>query len=697
MQDRFKSIYHALAETLRLLYVLLASGMRKLFTRRSGAELLRDALQTMGPVYVKTGQVLSTRVDALPPDIVTALGDLRERVHADPPSRMRAVFDASYPQGVDRTFASIDFQPIACGCVAQVYKARLHNGDLVAVKVLRPGIDERIRANFSLIYALLRIAEISSTVRAMGVRGMVDEIRELLLSQTDMRREAENYQRFHKAYDNHPFIHIPKTYEPLSTRHVLVMEFVDAVHPYRTAGLPMTGKQLASRVDDLLDVMVFINGLCHADLHPGNFFWDRQAKIVLIDLGLVHQFSQMERCHVMTFYLSLVEGFYDFATRYFVKYFVTPRDPGSFDEAVREKVFAEAYAVIREQYVESGGKPNFSRIFQALVNIMYRYRLRLIQNYSKIFLTLVTVEGYLYSLDPEFDMIENARKSRMKQAEYTNVPVEAERLVLGDFGTYSTALFGAGDNARHAWEARDNYVLDALGLDRNGFLIDVGCGRGNLLHKARARNWRTLGITISRFEHEACKLRQLDTLWSSWEDFERDHGANFPKADAITAIEVLFHLANLHENREGLLARRLSRFFEWTNLRLHDNGRLFLQTLNVVPAFISGENHQKEYARITAELPWIGFTTVPQILECAGPFYSVIAKEDHSEDLLKTFTYMQQNIHANETRLQELVPAAMYGYMQNELSLLIELSQKGILRLHRWLLVKQAKEARAVA
>ncbi len=680
--------YAIFTETGRLLAVLVVLGWRRWVIRHATGASVRDALQTLGPVYVKIGQVLSTRSDLLAPDLIAALSELREQVQPEAPTRMQAVLARSFPPGAAPIFAQMPTQPIACGCVAQVYQAHLTSGERVAVKVLRPGVRTRIEANFTLLYGLLFLVEFSARVRAMGVRGMLHEIRELMLTQTDLRHEVANYRRFNASYAQHPWIRLPKVYESLSSAEVLVLEFIDAVAPYAWQTLPLSGKQLASRIDHLLDTMVFIKGLCHADLHPGNFFWDQPGNIVLIDLGLAHQFSQLERTHVMTFYLSLVEGHYDFATRYFIQYFVEPQHGKPLDESSRTQVQAEAHAVIHAQYAQSGGKPNFSVMFNQLIRIMYRFKLRLMANYAKIFLTLVTVEGYLYSLDPEFDMVENARKSRMKQAEYTQVPIEAERLVLGDFGTYSTALFGDGNAARQAWEDRDRYALDTLNLAQGEFLIDVGCGRGNLLHKAQLRQWRSLGITISRFEHEACQQRQLATIWSSWEDFERDHGAHHPKAHAITAIEVLFHLANLHENREGLLVLRLSHFFAWAKQRLHDGGKLFLQTLNVVPEFISGTRHQEEYQRLTQALPWMGFTTVPQIQTCSAPFFTVIQQENHSADLAKTFTYMQTNIRTHEQRLRELVPADMYAYMEQELALLLELAQKGILQLHRWLLIK---------
>ncbi len=676
---------------IKLNLVLLRLSFTIIFQRKKIAEVSVRMVEFMGPVYIKIGQILSTRGDILSADFSKALASLREQVSQEKRTHMTSIINKAFDNDVDKIFSSFDYTPIACGSVAQVYHACLRNGEQVAVKVLRPNMNEKISANFSLIYILLKISElVSSTVRTIHLRGLIDEIQALLISQTSLRNEAAHYDNFHLAYDKHPKIKIPKIYQHLCSENILVIEFIDAIHPYETDKLDIPKKQLAANVDDLLDTMVFIKGLCHADLHPGNFFWDKQGRIVLIDLGLAHQFTQLERNHVMTFYLSMAEGYYDFCTEYFIKYFVTPKDIDLFDSKQRQLATNEACEVIKKQYRDSNGQPNFSVIFNNLIKIMYKYKLQLINNYSKIFLTLITVEGYLYSLDPDFDMIENARKSRMKQAEYTAVPLEAERMVLGDFGTYSTAMFASNTTDTKAWQVRDDYILNSLDLKKGDFLLDVGCGRGNLLHKAKTDGINGVGITISRFEHEACNDREITSVWSSWEDFEQLHGERYPKADAITAIEMLFHLANLHENREGLLAHRLTRFFEWTNERLKNNGKLFLQTLNVVPEFIMGTHFQDEYDYITHQLPWIGFTSINQIENYSSPWFDISQTKNHSSDLSKTFNYMKNNINLHDEKLKSIVDIEMYKYMKKELDILIEFSDKGILQLNRLLLTKRA-------
>lgn len=657
-----------------------------LFRRRALPAFFRRLLSRLGPVYIKLGQVVSTREDILPPAYLEQLAELRHNAPPEAEPVMRAVLARAYPAGLEKVFVRFDHDPVAAGSVAQVYRARLRSsGEMVAVKVMRPGVRQAIDGNFRLLLALVKLAaKFSPDVRSANILGIVEELRELLLTQTDLSAEAENLAEFGEVFRHHPDVTVPRVYRDISNAEVLVTEFVSGVEPYDYRELEIAPQMLARRVDALLDEMVFIRGMCHADLHPGNFFWNRSGQLVLIDFGLVHRLSRIDRNHIMTFYFAIIDGYYDFAAQYFLRHFVTGWRDGEDNEAVS----AQVLAVIHEQYAESGGRPRFGEIFSQLLRLLARWRLQLTAGYSKIFLSLITVEGYLYALDPAFDMMENARRKRIELAEYASVPEAAERLVLEDFGTYSTARFEPGYSPRQAYEARDNLVLDMLGAGAGTTLLDVGCGRGNLLRKAQERGVDGLGITISRIEHEACAKRGIASVWSSWEEYRPEPGSAHERVDAISAVELLFHIGSLHENKVGLVDCRLPGFFSWAHDRLKPGGRLFLQELIIDPALLHDECHRERYEQITEQQPWLGFNTLEQIQRHAAGYFTAREILDHSGDLEQTFLFQQSQIRRHHDALVRMVKPELFHYLEQQLEILIGLSRQGLLQLKRVLLEK---------
>lgn len=650
---------------------------------------VRELLVDLGPAYAKLGQVLSTRIDALPPAWTAELAILRDGMPAEPREAVAAALSHAFPDGVDTVFEDLSPDPIAAGTVAQVHTARLRSGERVAVKVLRPGVEEELRANFELLLGLATVAQrVSRSARILNVHGLVTELRELLMSQTNLEHEARNYRRFAREFADDDTVSIPRVFGSLARPGVLVTEFVDGIDPYETHRLAQDPGTLARRVDDLMDSMIFVKGLCHADLHPGNFFWSADARIVLVDLGLVHRLTKEERNHLLAFYFAVLDGFHDFAAAYLLRH-LTAVTAGPSEE-IPPGAFADMRQAVRTHWEESGGKPAFAAMFADLLRVLGRNGLQLRHNYSRLFLSLATVEGYLYSIDPGFDMLENARRKRVEGAEYLGIPPAVDELVFQGFGTYSTAMFGTGTDPQQAYADRDRFVLDALGVGEGTAFVDVGCGRGRLLVAAAERGAKPLGITISRAEHVACAEQGLDTVLSSWEDVDAHLGPDTPRFGAMAAIEMDVHLATLHENRVGLLDLRLERFFRWARSRLTDDGKLFVQTLSVPDRLLHDPQHAAEYDRLTDAAPWIGFSTLPQMIRCSDPDFSVEQVLDHSSDLLPTFAFWRDNITRQLPEIRELVRDETIVLVRRQLDILIGLAERERLQLYRILLRARA-------
>ncbi|NGX50601.1 MAG: putative protein kinase UbiB [Chlamydiae bacterium] len=663
----------------------------KLFKKDKIPKFVTQLIYELGPVYVKCAQVMSTRKDLFSEEFLEELGHLRDKVPSEDEETMRSFLKSVAPKKINEIFAEFNFELVAAGSVAQVYKGKLTNGEIVAIKVLRPGIREKIEDNFKLIRFLVKIIEkINSSIRAINLKEIVSEIEELLLSQTNLENEAANYEEFKKVFEHDQNLQVPKVYREYSNRQFMVSEFINGIQPYDYNELDIDPRELASRVDNLLDTMIFMRGFCHADLHPGNFFWSREGEIILIDFGLVHRLPQIDRDDVMTFYLSIFDGFYDFAADYFLKTFLNTEECPidlSIDDNV---VYKSIYKLIHEQFTKTNGEGFFSSLFRQLLKVMRKYHLKIEANYSKLFLTLITIEGYIFTLDPSFDMIENTRKKRLDSAEYASISHEAEQLIFGEFGTYSTAMFVEGVHSTEAaYRARDDYILDQLKMGRGNFVIDVGCGRGRLLEKFEKAGMNALGITISKNEHEVCKKEGLDTIWSSWEDSDKSKLQEYPLADGMTVIEMLTHLGSLHENKVGLLEKRLERFFSWADRKLKEDGRLFIQCLNVDRDFLCDEKYVEDYNRIQNQLPWLGFTTLEQVISSSNRYFKINECENHSHDLLKTYYSMKRNVDRNFVELEKLIKPEIFSFLLKEADALIELSERDIISLHRIVLQKK--------
>ena len=641
--------------------------------------LVRDLLVELGPAYVKLGQVLSTRGDLLPAEWTCVLAGLRDAV---PPEHWEAVAPA-LERALGAEVARVPHVPVAAGSVAQVHRVRLADGRDVAVKVLRPGTEARIVGNLALLRLAARAAgRVSRRARVLDVQGIVAELADLLLSQTDLQEEGRNHRRFGREFAHDRTVRVPGVVGELSTADVLVTEFVDGVDPYDVSRLPLAPGDLARRLDELVDSMVFVTGLCHADLHPGNFFWDDDARVVLVDLGLVHHVDEEQRQHLWAFYSAVLDGFEEFAAAYVVRHLTTSAN----GHEVPGTVTAEVSDIVRRHWVESAGRPAFGPMFVELLAVLGRHGLQLRPQHSRLFLTLATVEGYLFQLDPTFDTVENARRKRAEQAERARLPPAADALVCPGAGSYSAGLFGDGRDPRTAWAARDRFVLDALGVRAGTSFLDVGCGRGQLVAAAAARGARPVGVTISAAEHEVCRQRGVEAVLTSWEDADRHLAGRGPRFDTMAAIELDTHLGSLHENRVGLLDLRLARFFGWAHDHLAPGGRLLVQTVTAPASLVHDEEPGAEHRRLRELLPVTGFCTLPQLVTAADRCFSVEQVFDHSSDLLPSCSSWRDAVNRQLPQLRQVVPADDLLVVRRHLDALISLAESGTLHLHRLVL-----------
>src|SRR4029078_1351880 len=256
---------------------------------------LREMLDELAPTFVKFGQLLSTRPDVVPPDIVLELQKLQDDVRPAPYEDVERVFGEELELTVEQLFTEFDPTPIAAASIGQVHRAMLPNGRRVAVKLQRPNAPRQVEADVALLYQAARL--IKERVRALEFidpRQLVDEFSRSIRQELDYRLEARNAEAFHHRFSGHPHVHIPRVYWSYTRTRVLTLELLDG---FQLADLPLEAwemeerRRLAYLMAETWMTMIFRHGFFHGDPHPANLFVVDAAHIGLVDFGQVGKLS----------------------------------------------------------------------------------------------------------------------------------------------------------------------------------------------------------------------------------------------------------------------------------------------------------------------------------------------------------------------------------------------------------------------
>jgi ubiquinone biosynthesis protein len=251
---------------------------------------LREMLDELGPTFVKFGQLLSTRPDVVPPDIIAELRGLQDDVRAFPYADVERTIREELGQPVERLFLEFDEVPLAAASIGQVHRATLPNGRRVVVKVQRPNAPKQIEADLSLMYQAARLAK--ERIRALDfidANEIVDEFSRSIRQELDYRLEARNADGFHKNFAGHPHVAVPKVYWSYTRARVLTLEYLEGVQLGDIDVDQWTldqRRRLAYIVTEAWMTMIFRHGFFHGDPHPANILVLSPDRIGLVDFGL---------------------------------------------------------------------------------------------------------------------------------------------------------------------------------------------------------------------------------------------------------------------------------------------------------------------------------------------------------------------------------------------------------------------------
>lgn len=277
----------------------ISSILRKhKFLRGFSPEEFRAMLEDLGPSFVKIGQTLSTRSEILPKAFCDELEKLQTACEPLPFDEMLAALDAQFGSLREQIFVTIDPTPLGSASLAQVHRAVLESGEIVAVKIQRPGVKETMALDIDIMRMLARqAARFMKDEQMLDLRDVVEELWATFLEETDFRREAENLAEFARLNEDVAFIDCPKVHPELCSEYVLVMEYIDGIPIYDIEGLMEKGyhlEEIGSKMLDNYATQILDHGFFHADPHPGNVLI-RAGKVVYIDLGNMGKLSARDR------------------------------------------------------------------------------------------------------------------------------------------------------------------------------------------------------------------------------------------------------------------------------------------------------------------------------------------------------------------------------------------------------------------
>ena len=383
-------------------------------TQRERAAVLLDILLTLGPTFIKLGQILSTRPDILPPAYIEVLEGLQDDVPPAPWEESRVVLEDEFGP-VDETFDDFDRDPISGASLGQVYTAE-YEGDDVAVKVRRPGIESLVEADLRTIrWSIPLIKRFTGAGRAFSLENLADEFDKTIHEEMDYARERTMLEEIRGNFADNDEIRIPETYESVSGPRVLTMAYVPGTKISEVDALDEAGHDRTAVAETLQEVylqMIIEDGVFHADPHPGNLAVADDGAVIFYDFGMAGRVDPFIQEKIVDFYVAVARQDIDAILDTLVSMgTLSPEADREVMGNVMELAIADASGEDIEQY-------QVNQIIEQVESTIYEFPLRLPPNLALVLRVATVVEGVCVTLDPEFDFISTATEYLREEGYY---------------------------------------------------------------------------------------------------------------------------------------------------------------------------------------------------------------------------------------------------------------------------------------
>jgi len=369
---------------------------------------LRRALEALGPIFVKFGQMLSTRRDLVPLDIADELAQLQDRVPPFPSAEAIATLEAAYKKPLAEVFAEFDATPVASASVAQVHFARLHDGTAVAVKVLRPGIAPVIAHDVSLLYAAAGLIEkLFADGKRLRPREVISEFEKHLADELDLMREAANCSQLRRNFKDSPLLLVPEVYWDYCGRDVMVMDRMDGIPVSQIGRLGESGvniPKLAATGVEIFFTQVFRDGFFHADMHPGNILVrPGSEQYIALDFGIMGTLTEIDKQYLARNFLAFFRRDYKSVALAHLESGWVPADTRM------DELEAAVRAVCEPVFDRPLKEISFGRVLLQLFQASRRFNVEIQPQLVLLQKTLLNIEGLGRQLDPELDLWKTAK------------------------------------------------------------------------------------------------------------------------------------------------------------------------------------------------------------------------------------------------------------------------------------------------
>ena len=490
---------------------------------------LRKIITTLGPTYIKVGQALSTRPDLIRKDFLDELTKLQDQL---PPFDNRValrIIESDLGRSIDEVYREISPNPIAAASLGQVYKATLHTGETVAVKVQRPNLRPKLSLDLYLMRLLAGLVEPWLPLNlGHDLSLIVDEFGSKLFEEIDYFNEANNAEQFARNFAGDPEVKVPVIYRQFSGNRVLTLEWIDGIKLTDVSKLEAAGLD----VDELIKIGVTSGlrqlleyGFFHADPHPGNLFATLDGRMAYIDFGMMDQLSESMKETIASAVVQLINRDYEGLAIDFVNLgFLTP------DTDIKP-IIPALETVLGRAVGESVSKFNFKTITDEFSELMYEYPFRLPAKFALIIRSLITQEGLALSLNPDFKIVE------------VSYPYVSQRLLTGESPQLRRRLLDVLiKDGKFQWERLENMIEIASSDDDFDILPTARLGLQYLLSEEGKYLRQQLLIALT--EGDRLHTDEVQRLWSLVrEEIEPQKVLNFAfstfrqfSADSVAAI-----------------------------------------------------------------------------------------------------------------------------------------------------------------
>lgn len=379
--------------------VLAISFRGKARRQKWHGDRLCSLFRSLGPTYIKIGQIISTRPDLVPRHIISSLENLQDDVGTFSYSHVEKSFRNELGKGPDEIFEEFDKKPIASASIAQVHSATLPGGIKVAVKVRRPGIERMMQLDMRILMGIAKLVKIFPSMHIYAPVESVREFGQAIEQQLDLCNEAENNRRFTENFSDDEDVSIPEIYDEYSSSGILTMSFVDGAKVLAYRSLDADPTRLAKIGFHTLLKMIFDDGFVHADLHPGNIFVTPSGSVALIDFGLTASLDDIHRRLFAEFFGAWASSDGVNMARLMVKFSPCAKIP---DYQAYESEICE---FVKRYDGKSLGEVAVSKVVVDMMGIMRRHRVRVNPVFTMVNLSIGVTEGIGRQLDDSLDLL----------------------------------------------------------------------------------------------------------------------------------------------------------------------------------------------------------------------------------------------------------------------------------------------------